>query len=121
MPYTALKILAYLLALSLPVVMLQGASRRMQKSATKASTRRMILVLLVPAAWLVELAGVTLGQCFGECAWYRQHPAGMVTEEDMMALGDYPNVFAGWVLTGWIPVLIGLVLSGRQGRREEGA
>jgi hypothetical protein len=54
-----------------------------------------------------------IGQSFHEAAWQAANPQGVVTEDDMLALGDYPNVFAGWVLLGWLPIVVGLLLSAR--------
>ena len=59
---------------------------------------------------VIGLIGSLVAQAFYESVWHLANPNGIVTEEDMGALGDYPNVFAGWALLGWIPVLVGLIL-----------
>lgn len=78
--------------------------------------QRVVLAVLVPAVWCIGLIGSFIGQTAHESAWHSANPSGIVAEEDMVALGDYPNVFDGWVLLGWIPVVVGLVLSGRRNR-----
>jgi hypothetical protein len=82
---------------------------------------RIIQTILVPVAWLIGLIGSLIGQAFHMSAWFSTNPNGIVTEEDMIALGDYPNVFAGWLLLGWIPVVIGLVLSARINQNQKEA
>ena len=78
---------------------------------------RVVTISLVPFVWVVGLAGSLAGHYFHECAWVASHPAGVVTEDDMIALGDYPNVLAGWILLGWIPVLMGLVITRRKRKK----
>ena len=73
--------------------------------------QRVVRMMLVPAVWVLGLIGSFVGQAFHEAAWLADHPAGAATEMDILSLGDYPNVFAGWVILGWVPVLIGLLLS----------
>jgi len=118
MPYPALKILACTLAWTMPAVLLYLTSRRMQKSTVGPSIRRLVLVLLIPLAWCLGLGCAFLGQHYHSLAWFKQHARGQQTEEDLVALGDYPNVFATWVLAGWIPVAVGLALARHRSTRE---
>jgi hypothetical protein len=69
--------------------------------------------------WILGLVASFLGQSFHEAGWLATHPDGIQTEEDMMAHGDYPNVFAGWIMLGWIPVLAGLILSRRDRTKQQ--
>jgi hypothetical protein len=80
--------------------------------------QRVVWAVLVPAVWCIGLIGSFIGQAFHESAWHSANPNGIVAEEDMVALGDYPNVFVGWLLLGWIPVVVGLVLSVRRNRDQ---
>ena len=40
--------------------------------------------------------------------WIQIHGGLPRTEDDMASFGDGPNVTAGWILTGWIPILGGV-------------
>jgi hypothetical protein len=117
--YTLLKIASYGFAWIAPIVILVATSRWMRSRSVGSSKRRVIQTLLVPLVWVLGLVGTSVGHAFHEAGWLAAHPEGIVTEEDMMALGDYPNVFAGWVLLGWVPVVFGLVLSKRGDRNRQ--
>ncbi len=88
----------------------------MQTRSVQLVKQRVVRAILVPSVWSIGLIGSFIGQAFHESAWHSANPNGIVTEEDMVALGDYPNVFVGWVLLGWIPVVVALVLSVRRNR-----
>jgi hypothetical protein len=117
--YTLLKIASYGFAWIAPIVILVAASRWMHAKSVGSIKRRVIQTLLVPLVWILGLVGSFVGQAFHEAAWFAAHPGGICTEEDMMALGDYPNVFAGWVLLGWVPILVGLALAKRGDRNRQ--
>jgi len=117
--YTLLKIASYGFAWIAPIVILVLTSRWMRSRSIGSTKRRVIQTVLVPLVWALGLVGSFVGHAFHEAGWLAAHPEGIVTEEDMMALGDYPNVFAGWVLLGWVPVLIGLVLAKRGDRNRQ--
>ncbi len=113
MHYTTPKILAYVLAWTMPALLLYLPSRWMEKRSVAASTQRVVRVFLIPLAWFLGLVFFYLGQFFHESAWFMEHARGSQTEEDMMTLGDYPNATATWIVAGWIPVAIGLILARR--------
>jgi hypothetical protein len=77
--------------------------------------------MLIPVAWGSGLVASIIGHTFHVSAWRSANPKGIVTEEDMISLGDYPNVFVGWLLLGWIPVVLGLVLCIRRNRSQQEA
>lgn len=114
MPDHFLKIIAYGLAWISPVLIFIGVSRSLGGSEAFEIRRKLILLMLIPLTWLIGLSGSFLGHYFHERAWMADHPLGAVTEEDMLALGDYPNVAAGWLLLGWIPVMLGFFLRSKR-------
>ena len=63
--------------------------------------------LIGVSCWLLALFFMFTSQGFHERDWWatHDHSAGL-TEDDLLELGDYPNVFAGWVIAGWVPVLV---------------
>ena len=117
--YSLLKIASYGFAWMAPIVILVGVSRWIQTRFVQIVKQRLIWAILVPVVWLIGLIGSFVGQAFHESAWHSANPNGVVTEKDMVALGDYPQVFIGWVLLGWIPVVTGLVLSVRRNRNRQ--
>lgn len=116
MSYTVLKFVSYGFAWIAPIVILVGVSRWMRGRSVAAPKRKAVLSVLVPFVWVCGLVCSFVGHYFHEAGWWMRHPEGIRTEEDMLALGDYPNVFAGWIMLGWIPVLVGLLLSKRTGK-----
>lgn len=109
-----LKIIAYMLAWISPVLIFIGVSRSLGGSEVSGIHRKLMLLILIPLTWLIGLSGSLLGHYFHERAWMVDHPHGAVTEEDILALGDYPNVLAGWLLLGWIPVMLGFFLRSKR-------
>jgi hypothetical protein len=75
------------------------------------SNQKTVPALLLPVLWIIELITAFAGQEFHEEVWHANHPVGAVTEEDVMALRDCPNVLALWVTLGWVPIAVGLILS----------
>lgn len=118
MTFTLLKIASYSLALTAPVMILVGVTRWMRKKSVSIVKQRLVKAILVPIVWCIGLFGFLAGQAFHEIAWHSANPDGIVTEEDMDALGDYPNVSVAWILMGWIPVVVGVVLSARSTRNQ---
>jgi len=112
---------SYGLALIAPVVVIVGASRWMHTRSIQRTKQRIILALIIPIAWGIGLVASFIGHTFHASAWRAANPQGTVTEEDMVAIGDYPNVFVGWLLLGWLPVILGLVLCVRRNRSEQEA
>lgn len=117
MIYSLLKAAFYGFAWIAPIVVLFGVSRVLQNRSTSASKQKVVVLILIPVVWTIGLIGCLLAHSFHEASWHSNNPQGIVTEEDMIALGDYPNVFAGWVLLGWFPVALGLILARRQRRK----
>lgn len=70
----------------------------------------MIVVIWI-VTFLVSLPLSSLALAYHQSAWFGTHPQGPQTEEDMLALGDYPNVTAGWIGGGWIPPTVGIFFS----------
>ncbi len=118
MTYSLLIVASYALAWIAPIVILVGVSRWMNTRSVRLVKQRVVRAILVPVVWCIGLIGSLIAHAFYESVWHSANPNGIVTEEEMVALGDYPNVFAGWVLLGWIPVLVGFVLSVRRNRNR---
>jgi len=79
-----------------------------QVSSSAALPRTRLLVIL--SAWLSVLVFACVAQHFNEKQWFATNASRSLSEEDMMSLGDSPNVLAAWLLFGWLPVLIGYIL-----------
>ena len=63
-------------------------------------------VAIAFGSWFLALVLLFLSQSFHEREWFATHDfSAAPTEEELMELGDYPNVFAGWLFFGWVPVL----------------
>jgi uncharacterized membrane protein len=119
MPYTFLKFASYGFAWIGPIVILLGTARWMSSRSITTWKRRIILAILIPLLWVAGLIASFTGLRFHQSIWFAEHPKGIVTEDDMVALGDYPNVFAGWILVGWLPIAAGLFLSNRLIRNQQ--
>ncbi|MBG7606608.1 MAG: hypothetical protein IZT59_01040 [Verrucomicrobia bacterium] len=119
MTYAILKFVSYAFAWIAPIIILVAASRLVHAKSIDPTRRRLILATLVPLVWIIGLISSFVGHSFHEAGWMASHPDGIRTEEDMMAIGDYPNVFTGWIILGWLPVLVGLVLSKRYGKNRQ--
>jgi hypothetical protein len=117
--YTILKFVSDAFAWIAPIIILVAAPRLVHAKSIDPTRRRLILAALVPLVWIIGLISSFVGHSFHEAGWMASHPDGIRTEEDMMAIGDYPNVFAGWIILGWLPVLVGLVLSKRYGKYRQ--
>ena len=111
MTHTFLKFAAYGFAWIAPIVILLTMSRWMYSRSITTAKRRTVLAILIPFLWCAGLVSSLIGQAFHEAAWHTANPMGIVTEDDMLALGDSPNVFVGWILLGWLPIVVGLLLS----------
>jgi hypothetical protein len=119
MPYTFLKFASYGFAWIAPIVILFATARWMSSRSITTWKRRIILAILIPLLWVVGLIASFFGHAFHESLWFAEHPKGILTEDDMVALGDYPNVFVGWMLVGWLPIIAGLSLFNRQLRKQQ--
>ena len=97
-----------------PAALLYVLSERLRRSTLTPGRKRGFLLLAMPVVWII--GGLLVLRAFDvhAIAWHDRHPAGPITEEDMIALGDAPNVFASWILIGWIPVLFGFVAARRR-------
>jgi hypothetical protein len=104
-----------------PVAVIFGVSRWMHTRSMQSAKQRIIIAILIPVAWVIGLVASFIGHTFHASAWHSANPKGIITEEDMITLGDYPNVFAGWLLLGWLPVVLGLVLCVRRNRSQQEA
>lgn len=76
-----------------------------RKPDSKMLTR--IRPLIGVSCWLRALFFMFASQGFHERDWWSIHDhSAELTEDDLLELGDYPNVFTSWVIAGWIPVLM---------------
>lgn len=118
MTFTILKIASYGFACLAPIAILVAVSRWMRARSVRIGKQRLVRAVLVPVVWVVGLIGSFAGHAFHEAKWLADNPDGIVTEEDMAAIGDFANVFAGWVILGWAPVALGLILSARLNQKN---
>jgi len=65
--------------------------------------------LLIPVTWMAGLFAAHYAQAYDNGLWFELHWDADLDES--FGRGDAPNVFAGWVLMGWIPVIVGHALS----------
>ena len=68
---------------------------------------------MIFVVWQGMLTILFYRQRLHEITWRRENAGRPLTEDSLVALGDYPNVFAGWLLFAWIPVVIGWMLAKR--------
>ena len=111
MPYAFLKILCYGVALIGPYLVFRTYYALREKSKLGKRSGRLVLVLLIPAIWFLGLSAWMQGQAFHQAGWVASHGRHAFTEEEMLEEGDSPNAFAGWLLLGWMPLLLGGILA----------
>lgn len=101
-----------------PIVILTLGRRSLMRRGAPSGARRVLMAVFALVSWAVGIIAVTVGHHLHESAWLHQHPDGPVSEEDMAAIGDYPNVLTGWILLGWLPIVLGFVAAQRWSKRQ---
>ena len=108
---TFLKFALYILSWMGPILILVIVSRWMAARSMSRVKHWLCFAVLLPLLWLFGLFACHGAQAFHEIEWRKNNPQGVQNEDDMVALGDYPNVSAGWVLVGWIPLTLGILMA----------
>jgi hypothetical protein len=109
-----MKFALYVLSWMGPILILVIVSRSMAACSMSRVKRWLCFAVLLPLLWLFGLFACYVAQTFHEVEWRKNNPQGIQNEDDIEALGDYPNVSAGWVLVGWIPLSLGLLIGQRR-------
>ncbi len=78
-----------------------------------SSIRGLLYCVAAIICLITVLVFAGMSHMFHDIEWARSHHGKPLKEEDLVSQGDYPNVFATWVLFGWIPVIVGYFVARR--------
>lgn len=96
-----------------PVVLFIIILSMMRRYNAAPLLKRGVVCVTFLVSWIIVLLCAFTALAHHQRDWMREHKKGPFTEEEMIALGDYPDVFATWLMFGWIPVVIGYFLARR--------
>ena len=113
-----MKFALYVLSWMGPILILVIVSRSMAARSMTRVKRWLCFAVLLPLLWLFGLFACYGAHAFHQFEWRKNNPQGIQNEDDMEALGDYPNVSAGWVLVGWIPLTLGMLIGQEKQRKK---
>jgi hypothetical protein len=67
--------------------------------------------LMFPVGWICGLGLLMWRTSIQMSEFLAKHRGEAMTEEEFFSVPDGPNVFAGWVVLGWLPVVIGFLVT----------
>jgi hypothetical protein len=67
--------------------------------------------LMFPVGWICGLSLLMWRVSILTSDFLAAHRGKEMTEEEFFSVPDGPNVFAGWILLGWLPVLVGFLVT----------
>jgi len=97
----------------LPVLLFAVVAWRAESSITL----RVATGLMFPVGWICGLGLVMWRNTIQLSEFLATHRGVRMTEEEFSSVPDGPNVFAGWILLGWLPVVIGFLVTRSLRRR----
>jgi len=67
--------------------------------------------LMFPVGWICGLSLLMWRVSILTSEFLATHRGKEMTEEEFFSVPDGPNIFAGWVVLGWLPVVIGFLVT----------
>ncbi|WP_341406898.1 hypothetical protein [Luteolibacter soli] len=72
---------------------------------------RVMTFMMFPVGWICGLGLAMWRNTIQMSEFLAKHRGEQMTEEEFFSVPDGPNVFAGWILLGWLPVVIGFLVT----------
>lgn len=79
--------------------------------ADTSVTQRVATGLMFPVGWIGGLAVAMWRNTIQMSEFLAAHRGVPMTEEEFFSVPDGPQIFTGWILVGWLPVVIGFLLT----------
>jgi hypothetical protein len=114
-----LKLCAFLLGLLTPWLMYAISGYRMSRRNWDDARRKRTRRLMLPVAWLAGLTVMECAMAGAQDVWRMNHRGELAARVQTLSFPGAAQIFSGWLVLGWLAVLIASVATRRTGLPRE--